>query len=94
MKDIDKRSGGGWKLSFLSILWTCFGVIPKWARSNNFFEGLEDKNVVQFQCCVNVGKKVTFCFLVAISAVRSSYLPGLHIFKIFDFFEFFQSISL
>ena len=32
MKDIDKRSGGGWKLSFLSILWTCFGVIPKWAR--------------------------------------------------------------
>ena len=81
MKDIDKRSGGGWKLSFLSILWTCLGVIPKWARSKNFFEGLEDKNVVQFR--VNVGKKVTFCFLVAISAVRLSYSPGLHILRIY-----------
>ena len=80
MKDIDKRSGGGWKLSFLSILWTCLGVIPKWARSKNFFEGLEDKNVVQFR--VNVGKKVTFCFLVVISAVRLSHLPRLHILRI------------
>ena len=47
----------------------------------NFLEELADENVVQFR--VNVGKKVTFCFLVAISAVRLSYLPGLHILRIY-----------
>ena len=58
----------------------------------NFLEGLTDKNSVQFR--VNVGEKVTFCFLVAISAVRLSYLPRLHILRIFYFFEFLQSINL
>ena len=82
MKDIDKRSGGGLEIKFLinsmDLPWsdTKVGKVKE-----NFFEGLEDKNVVQFR--VNVGKKVTFCFLVAISAVRLSYLPRLHILTIY-----------
>ena len=80
MKDIDKRSGGGLEIKFLinsmDLPWsdTKVGKVKE-----NFFEGLEDKNVVQFR--VNVGEKVTFCFLVAISAVRLSCLPGLHILR-------------
>ena len=31
----------------------------------------------------NFLEKVTFCFLVALSAVRLSYLPGLHILRIY-----------
>ena len=82
MKDIDKRSGGGleikFQINFMDLPWsdTKVGKVK-----DNFFEGLEDKNVVQFR--VNVGKKVTFCFLVAISAVRLSYSPGLHILRIY-----------